>query len=82
MGARMVTKVAAFVAVTCVLIMGTGVLSRANVSGNTMFTTATVTTFVKDYTVKLLTGCPVTLTPKVKLGTFFTCAMILKVKCD
>lgn len=81
MGARIVTNVAAFVAVTCVLTIGPGVLRTSNVSEKTIFATATLSSFVTAYLVTLLSGCPFILTPNVNLGTCFTCAIILNVKC-
>lgn len=74
--ARLVTKVAAFLAVICVIFIGPRVLNTTRVSPGIIFIAAYLVTNVNDVTVKVFTGLPITLTPTVKLGTFFTFIII------
>lgn len=70
--ARIVTNFAAFLAVICVIFIGPRVLNITNVSADTIFIAAYLVTTFNDVVVKLFTGLPITLTPTVNLGTFFT----------
>ncbi len=76
MGARVVTNVAAFLTVTCVLTVGPSCLNDVrNTAPNTVLANATISTTVTALYVTFFTGCPITLTSNVKLGTFFTFAI-------
>lgn len=66
MGARLLTKLAAFMAVTCILTAVPGVLTNTNCSGRAALATVVVLVVIADYTVTLIAGQPFTLTPKLK----------------
>ncbi len=76
--ARIITNVAAFIAVTCVLTIGPDVLSLTNVPHKNIFVTAILTTVINAFLVTFLSGCPFILTPKVKPGTFLPLPSISK----
>lgn len=70
--ARLHTKLAAFLSVTCVVTIGPTILSNTNVGTKTLTYTAYLNTNVVAVYVNVFTGHPLTYTSNLNVGTVVT----------